>query len=253
MEKLHFTKDYSVHVYETGPDGKITLHALCNFLQDIASDHAEKLGFGKEDLLRENQFWVLSRLAVEMYKWPEWGSDVSIRTWTRGTERIFSLRDFEIISRDGSRIAAASSSWLMLDLDTKRIKRPGTLITRYNYDYVPDGVLGRNALKIESPGDNLVTSNILKVSMSELDVNRHVNNVTYIKWATDVYDLDFRLSHQPVSAEINYIAESRLYDEIGVKTEALDPLKTSFFHSVSRISDNTELCRIKIDWKNCSQ
>ena len=253
MERLQFIKDYSVHVYETGPDGRITLHALCNFFQDIASDHAERLGFGKEDLLRENQFWVLSRLAVEIYQWPEWGTDLSVRTWTRGTDRIFSLRDFEITSGDGNRIAAASSSWLMLDLETKKIRRPGTLITRFNSDEEPEAILGRNAAKIEAEGESLIAGKKHKVTISELDVNLHVNNVAYIKWATDAYGLDFRLSHRPVSAEINYIAESRLDDEIAVKTAAADPVGTSFIHSVSRTGDKTELCRIKIGWKDCSQ
>ena len=253
MEKIQFIKDYPVHVYETGPDGRITLHALCNFLQDIASDHAEKLGFGKEDLRNENQFWVLSRLAVEMYQWPQWGNDVTIRTWIRGTDKIFALRDFEVISGDGSRIAAASSSWLMLDLATKRIRRPGDLVTKYNMESAPEGVLGRNAMKIEAPSPYPVTRTRHKVSISELDVNLHVNNVTYIKWATDSYDMDFRQSHLPVSAEMNYLAESRFDDEIEVKTGAEDLLNNSFFHSVFRISDETELCRIKIAWKDCSQ
>jgi hypothetical protein len=47
MESLQFEKEYRVHVYETGPNGKLNLYSLFNYLQDIASDHAVKLGFGR--------------------------------------------------------------------------------------------------------------------------------------------------------------------------------------------------------------
>ena len=61
MELLQFEKEYRIHVYETGPDGKLNLYSLFNYMQDIASDHAIKLGFGRDDLMRDNRFWVLSR------------------------------------------------------------------------------------------------------------------------------------------------------------------------------------------------
>ena len=53
MELLQFEKEYRIHVYEIGPDGKLNLFSLFNYLQDIASEHAVKLGFGRDDLMRE--------------------------------------------------------------------------------------------------------------------------------------------------------------------------------------------------------
>ncbi len=48
MELRILEKEYSVHVYETGPDGKLNLHTLFDYFQDIASDHALMLGYGRE-------------------------------------------------------------------------------------------------------------------------------------------------------------------------------------------------------------
>ena len=45
---------------------RLNLYSLFNYLQDIASDHAVKLGFGRDDLMRENRFWVLSRMYAEI-------------------------------------------------------------------------------------------------------------------------------------------------------------------------------------------
>ena len=56
MEQSQFEKEYRVHVYDTGPDGRVSLTSLFNYMQDIASDHAEMLGFGRDDLMRDNRF-----------------------------------------------------------------------------------------------------------------------------------------------------------------------------------------------------
>ena len=58
MDKLIHEKAYVVPVFEIGADEKLNPYSLFNYLQDIASEHAEKLGFGKDDLMKKNKFWV---------------------------------------------------------------------------------------------------------------------------------------------------------------------------------------------------
>ena len=96
MELLQFEKEYRVHVYETRPDGKLNLYSLFNYMQDIASDHAIKLGFGRDDLMRDNRFWVLSRIYAVINKWPLWEDLIIIKTWPNGTDKLFALRNYEV-------------------------------------------------------------------------------------------------------------------------------------------------------------
>ena len=96
MELFQFEKEYRIHVYETGPDSKLTLSAMFNYMQDIASDHAVKLGFGRDDLLKEKRFWVLSRIYAEFHLWPVWGDKILITTWPNGTDKFFALRNYEV-------------------------------------------------------------------------------------------------------------------------------------------------------------
>ena len=115
MELFHFEKKYQVHVYETGPDEKLNLYSLFNYMQDIASDHAIKLGFGRDDLMRNNHFWVLSRMYAVINKWPSWEDIITVKTWPNGTDKLFALRNYEVKYPDGSNIASGTSSWLILD------------------------------------------------------------------------------------------------------------------------------------------
>jgi acyl-ACP thioesterase len=249
MEYLKLDKEYTVHVYETGPEGRLTIFSLFDFLQDIASDHAVKLGYGRDDLMKQNNFWVLSRIYAEISDWPSWGKKINVRTWPRGTDKLFALRDYEVRYPDGRTVALATSSWLIIDQDTKRIRRPDATLSAYNSQIYSKGALPRNAIKLESVKDGRSVLSF-NVKISDLDINLHTNNVRYLKWATDSYDLDFILNNVPLSAEINYLAESHFNESIAIMSSDKEGKGNVFNHSIMRTQDNTELCRIRIAWKS---
>ena len=218
-------------------------------MQDIASDHAVRLGFGRDDLMRDNRFWVLSRMYAVISQWPSWGDSVIMKTWPNGTDKLFALRNYEVNYPDGSHIASASSSWLILDRTTKKVQRPESILTQYNPNLHSDNSPVRYASKLESAAEDGRIAARFRIKVSDLDVNLHTNNVRYLKWVTDSYDLEFVMKNVPQSAEINYLAESLYDEEIMIRVSA-DKDNGSFFnHSIFRTNDNKELCRIRIEWK----
>ena len=253
MELLQFEKEYRIHVYETGPDGKLNLYSLFNYMQDIASDHAIKLGFGRDDLMRDNRFWVLSRIYVVVNKWPLWEESIILRTWPNGTDKLFALRNYEVRYPDGRPIASGTSSWLILDQTTKKVQRPDSILSQYNSDLHTDASPVRYATKI-NPSDEIgIKSPLFRIKVSDLDVNLHTNNVRYLKWVCDTYNLDFIMNNNPQSAEINYLAESKFDEEIMIRTSVENDEDSSYNHSIFRTNDNKELCRIRIEWKKCNK
>jgi medium-chain acyl-[acyl-carrier-protein] hydrolase len=248
MALKKFEKEYFVHVYETGPDGNVNLYSLFNFMQDIASEHAIRLGFGREDLMKKNQFWVLSRIYAEIYTWPAWEDIFVVKTWPTGTDKMFAMRNYEICYPDGRVIASSVSSWLIVDRTTRRIQRPDQVLTQYNSENQSD-VLVRSSVKLSPSNETGGLSHAFNVRLSDLDINLHTNNANYMKWVTDTYDLNFITNHQACSAEINYLAESMFNDEIVIRTSP-DQADNNFYnHSVIRKNDEKELCRIRIQWK----
>jgi acyl-ACP thioesterase len=250
MDYLKLEKEYPLHVYETGPDGKLNLYSLFDFFQDIASDHAVSLGYGRNDLLRNNNFWVLSRIYAEISQFPRWGESIIIKTWPRGTDRLFALRDFEVRFPDGRPVALATSSWLIVDQTTHRIQRPDDTLIRYRSETLGGNALPRNAAKLEPASAEGRKTQTFSVRTSDLDINMHTNNVRYLKWVTDSYDLDFIMNNVPLSAEINYLAESHFDDDIFIRVSSDNENGHVFSHSVTRVHDNAELCRIRIHWIN---
>ena len=244
-----YEKEYRIHVYETGPHGILSLYSLFNYLQDIASDHAIRLGFGRDDLMRQNRFWVLSRIYSEIEQMPKWEDTIILKTWPNGTDKLFALRNFEASYPDGRHIASATSSWLILDRTTKKVQRPDAILSEFYSDLNPNQSPLRYASRLESADEDSVVSKPYKIKVSDLDINLHTNNVKYLTWVSDCYDLDFVMQNVPVSAEINYLAESQFNEDVVIKTSAGKTDGVQFNHSVWRNEDNKELCRIKIGWR----
>jgi acyl-ACP thioesterase len=248
MELQQFEKEYCVHVYETGPDGKVNLYSLFNFMQDIASEHAVRLGFGRDDLMKYNHFWVLSRMYTVISEWPIWEDTIIVKTWPCGTDKMFAMRNYEIRFTDGRLVSSASSSWLIVDRTTKKIQRPGELLSKYNSEDQTYNSSIRSGIKLAGSSENGVLSEKFRVKISDLDVNLHTNNVNYLKWVNNTYDLNFTKHHLPCSAEINYLAESMFDNEIIIRTSQEEGNNSFYNHSVFRTGDNKELCRIRLEW-----
>lgn len=242
-------KEYHVHVYETGPDGKLNLYSLFNYFQDIASEHAVKLGYGRDDLLEHNNFWVLSRIYAETGELPAWGDRVKVTTWPRGVDKLFALRDYDVRDCEGKLLCSATSSWLIIDKTSRKIKRPDNILSSFKAESEFLNPLPRNANKLDPvDGESVITSRF-RVRVSDLDINLHTNNVRYLKWVIDTLSPGFIINNIPVFTEINYLAESRFDDEILIRKSEKNGEKIMTDYSILRATDNTELSRVRLIWK----
>ncbi|MFN8240580.1 MAG: thioesterase [Bacteroidales bacterium] len=250
-ESLEYRKTYVVHVYDIASNEYLAIHSLFNYLQDIASEHATRLRFGRDDLMKDNRFWVLSRIYARISRWPGWEEKLTIATWPRGTDRLFALRDFSISDEKGGHIASATSSWLVVDKETRRVQRPDSLLTHLQKDLPEGQATGRNAGKIDAPSGKIHEEPAFPVRHSDIDMNLHVNNVNYLRWVTDCYNSSFYRKYMPSSVEINYLAEALPGDRVIIRHSMDESSHVSSTHSLVREEDNTELCRIRIEWKDC--
>jgi medium-chain acyl-[acyl-carrier-protein] hydrolase len=245
---IEFEKSYKIPVYDTDFEGKLSLFSLFNYVQDIASEHAEMLHFGRDDLQKANQFWILSRLYAEIRQFPLWGETVVLKTWPRGTEGLFALRDIAISSDEGVVIAGVTTSWVIVDTVRKRPQRPDFLLELMNNKFPDKRSLPRNAGKLTSLTLADSESAEFSVKASDLDVNHHVNNAKYILWVYDSFQTSFLAKHRVSSIEINYLSESVEGNLVIIRSQGPAGENNCSSHSVIRVDDGKELCRIMICW-----
>ena len=242
-----WTQDFTVTHYFVDPDGGASIHGLAFFIQEAAHNHATARSLGFEDLIRDNKAWVLTRQVIKVYRPPLIGDKVSVETWVQDTTSSFSVRDFHILSPEGEIEVIARTSWMMLDVILRRPVR------------IPDQVLALipltpGRLKEDIPLDKLPvmpesgTGSPFHVKYSDLDMNNHVNNITYIRWVTDDFDLDFRKKHRFSQLEMNYLNEAVFGDQLlSTTVPAGDP--SSFLTNIRRVSDQKEIAIARTRWK----
>ena len=188
---------------------RLTLDAMFQFFQEAAISHAENLYVGREDMSRTGQGWVLSRISVMADRRPNYGETITVRSWPRGGEKLFALRDFDIRDKDDIPVVSARSGWLIVDLEKRRPIRPQSVM-----DNLPQNE-GLNALSwgpaalaeqsILKSAEASVTKR--KALYTDVDFNGHVNNVSYIKWIEDILEPQFLERASKMRLDINYTNE----------------------------------------------
>jgi acyl-ACP thioesterase len=194
--------------------GCITPFAVFNYFQDAAAAHAERIGVGRAAMLANNQVWVLSRMSVLIEKRARFGDDIVLRSWPRGYDRLFCVRDYDIANTGGDIMVRARSGWLVVDWEKRRPLRPQSLSLDIPVNEGLDALDG-------SPAGLETKNNLLKIterraSYSDIDFNGHMNNARYVQWIQDVANGDALQNAQRLRLDINYLNETHLNDTIEI-------------------------------------
>jgi len=237
---------YTVHAYEVGTHISAPLTIVCNYLQDAAWHHAQILQLGYKALLEENKNWVLARLSIEMNRYPLWGEQITVRTWPKGTERLFALRDFEIIDGSGKRIGAAASAWVIVDTQSKRPQRPDPYFE--NMPLVPNRHALNSFPQKLPPVEQADREAVFRVRYTDLDMHNHVNNAKYIEWVLNGYSAEEHERMTISAIQINFLSEAVYGDEVLMKMERTEREGCVFVHSAQNIARGNEIFRARVQW-----
>ena len=193
---------------------ELHLYTLVNILQDLAARHADKLDFGWEFMNRNNWFWVLIRLRIDILRHPQWKEKINIQTWPKGYDALASYRDFIFTDIHGQEIIKATTSWIVLDRDSRRPVRMSMVFSQ-EHKLIEKHAIKEPAPKIKIPTEkNLLHS--LKVLYTDLDMNLHMNNANYVRKILDAYPLDFLKSHHPKQLILNFLKETFHNDQLDI-------------------------------------
>lgn len=205
-------RSHIVRHHECGADGKMKLPLLMDCLQDIAAEHAEKLGCGMEDLQEAKRIWVLSRLKIRVLRFPELKEDLELLTYPSGHDRLFAHRQYSI-SANGEEVIQGSSAWLMLDGTTYR---PQPMEKVFAVPLPTNDDRPRYFEKFEKIAD-VEADNVVSytVGTSDIDLNLHLNNAVYARYIEDLLGVIAPGSEKRIKElQINFQHAGQLGDKI---------------------------------------
>ena len=242
------SKNFNVDTSKVDCCKRYLPQAFMSDAQEIAHNHATAIGFGYKDMIDLNIAWVLSRLKVRYLRAPQWDEEVTLTTWHKGRDGIFSLRDFLIHdTKSGELLVEATSSWLIIDLTTRRMMRADHALgekglrTTFEQDAIAE-----QCQKISVPKEPAPEfCRTVKVMYSDIDLNNHTNNTRYMLWAIDSLPVEILQNREIDEFQINFNMESKLSDEITINTCAVDS-DTFYVEGISQTGKNIFQTTIKL-------
>lgn len=234
-----FEQDLSVAAYMVDNQVLMTPVCLTGVLQETAAAHCGEFKLSGIDLKPLNLFWVLTRMHVQIKRFPHWHEKIRIQTWEKSHSYISQPRDFLIIDEQGDTIVRASSIWAIINGQSKPQKLE-------DFDWEGRFPLEENAVTTKAfprmaaaPKPDLPV--VHQVLHSDIDLNEHVNNTKYLQWVLDEMGHDFCTRHQPTEISIHFISQLFPGDKYYIgKQEQSDG---SWLMTVFAADDDREICR----------
>lgn len=244
--KFFYSKKYPIKYYEMDFNRALKPSGLMNFLQDLATENAEVLGFGPSFVFPRNYAWFLIKYHMEFDEYPSALDELVLKTEARGISKIIANRDFEILTTEDRRLGRVASNWMMIDLSTKSILPLAKVV-----DFMPSFEKREEDLQYEKikPIEKVDYEKTFEIRYDDIDVNQHVNNANYIVWAFEALPYEFKAQHMIKTLDIVYKKEIAYGHEIISQVEYNKDTETTI-HCLKNATNGDELCVVCVKWVN---
>lgn len=203
-----------------GETAKLSFAGLVSLFMDIASEHGDELGLGREVLLEKGLFWIVSKTKVKIHSLPDMLTPVTLTTWPEAPGRIRCNRYYTLLA--GEKILAeGKNEWVMLEAATGRPHKIDDLYPQ-GFSHCEDIVCDTPFAKISDDFSDCEEVKQHTVTSADIDGSHHMNNVAYLRAAFSIYSCK-NLSEMNVDEiEISYRAQCYEGETLSIKERHLE-------------------------------
>lgn len=219
-----------------------TIVSIIDSVLDAAGEDANAKGFGVRDLNAAECSWVISRMALELNRYPQPDETYFVETWVSEVNRLMSVRNMRIVDENDAEIGSAATNWAMINIQSRR---PMNLTSHEEY---MNAVVDRGfTIPVPAKIGTITPSSLCShtVSYSDLDFNRHANSLRYLSWMLDLLPIEYHTDHLFRRLDINYMQEILLGETVEIGLEMREG-RTLFDIRHDSVRD---VCRACIEWK----
>ena len=201
-----FYRDVEFSFYDCKANERAKLAALLSFLVDTAGRDYEARGLPRSVLFANGCAFLLSRLSMRVHRTSLPYDVLTIQTWEHGIAGAFTRRAYALYDRSGALCVSASSAWLIIDPETRKLRRPASFTLRAFADEGPAPDCPPCA-KITAPAQTPAPIGTREIRFSDLDGNGHLYSAQYAAIAVDCLPEAYQL-RDVRDFSINYLKET---------------------------------------------
>lgn len=201
---------------EVNAEAELSLPLLTAKIIDVATAHANSLGIGNPDMQGLGAGWVLSRLTIEMDRYPHVNETYSLATWIESWNRHFSVRCFRVEDSDGNPLGYARSIWMVMD--TRTHENAGLSHLRLD----PAMIVPSTPCPIERQARHMHigskdSDRRYTFGYCDIDFYRHVNTVRYVVMLLNGYTLEEMDARYVRRLELSFLHEGRYGSTVDIR------------------------------------
>ena len=227
---------------------------LLNVFQDAASTQCHAQGISWFNMAQKDLKWVVVQYRIKIHKPIDWMTPLVVQTWRAPWKNLYEVRQFRLMAEQDPRLenpcplVTASSIWILI---TAAGNRPVRLPP-----YMPPSLM---KYPVQEPAERIKPNSDLTqvdhecsfpVHFLDLDLNEHVNNQVYVRWAVESLPGTLNFEYTPVTCDVIYQKEALPKDTVQSRVSMNfkdDLLFTE--HVITRQSSNENLAHLMLTWK----
>ncbi len=184
-----------VDVSKVRGNANITNKGMLAMLENVACMHSDIAGYGIREIPITGLSWVQLNWHVQILRRLQYDEEVTIKTWARGTTKVSTLRDFEVLDKNNKPVCIATTKWTLTNINTLTITKITDEIMS-NYEPEEKTLFPDFEFKRLKEPENFTNEYIYPTQRRDIDVNKHMHNLNYLDLAyealpEDIYEEKF--------------------------------------------------------------
>lgn len=207
------SKKYKITFNDIDFRKKLKLSTIFNYFQEVGDIHSQHTGGAATVLQQEYGLtWVLTRIRVDIERYPIWNEEVILQTWLHKPKKYQIERDFIVKDLRGNIIIKAISNWVVFDINERKMKSIDFFKTDF-CEYIDEKAIDCDFRKIKNVEDVDIVYKRL-IGCSDIDANKHLNNSKYIDFIMDCFSIEELERYCTKSIQVDYLNEALPGDTI---------------------------------------
>ena len=175
-----YKEKFKIGLKDVWAKDEVSNIAILEYLEDIAAYHSDSVGIGINTTEETHLNWLLLDWELEVLERPRYGQVLEIHTWSRGIEKFYAFRDFEIYDEENNLCAIATSKWLLVDSKTGKIARVKPKIADKYQSETEKAVFKEEKIKKIKEPNEYVREVTYTTRRRDIDVIGHMHNLNYL-------------------------------------------------------------------------
>nr|WP_320017366.1 acyl-ACP thioesterase domain-containing protein [uncultured Desulfobacter sp.] len=234
--------------------GRVKMDWLLNVFQDAASAQCHAQGVSGFDMAKKNLKWVVVQYRIKIDKPIDWMTPLVVQTWRAPWKNLYEVRQFRLITEQEHTLenpcplVTASSLWILIKAANNR---PVRLAPNMPASLMKHPV--QEPAKLIKPNAGLTHvdhERCFPVHFLDLDLNEHVNNPVYVRWAVASLPGTLNFEYTPFKCDVIYQKEALAGDTVQ-SLVSMNFEKNLLFtdHLIVRHNSKEKLSHLMVTWK----